>query len=124
MCRVPLALLGIAAMAALVPPGQARQADVSGAWDLVIQTRHGEMGSTVRFAQDGEKLKVSMTDPRGGDTTGEGSIRGNDIRWSVVRKTAHGTLTVVYTGTVQGNAMSGQADIEGGDSAPWKAVRR
>lgn len=124
MCRVPLALLGIAAMAAVGPLGRARQADVSGAWELVIQTRHGEMASTVRFAQDGEKLKVSMTDPRGGDTTGEGSVHGSDIRWSVVRKTAHGTLTVVYTGTVQGNVMSGQADIEGGDSAPWKAVRR
>lgn len=124
MRKVSLALLGITAMASLGSLGQARQADVSGAWDLVIQTRHGEMASTVRFVQDGEKLKVSMTDPRGGDTIGEGSIQGSDIRWSVVRKTANGTLTVVYTGTVQGTAMSGQADIEGGDSAPWKAVRR
>jgi hypothetical protein len=124
MLRVPLALVGVFALAVpglLIPAGQA---DVNGAWELVIETRNGEMTSTVKFAQDGDKLKVSMTGPRGGETTGEGSIKGDDIQWSVVRNTERGQRTVVYKGTVQGGAMSGQADIGDGRSVPWKAVKQ
>jgi hypothetical protein len=124
MSRVPLALLGVSALALLGVLAPARQTDVSGAWNLVIETRHGEMTSTVKFVQEGDKLKVSMTGPRGGETTGEGSIKGNEIQWSLLRDTSRGRLTVVYTGTVQGATMSGQADIADGRSAPWKAVKQ
>ena len=124
MRRVSLALLGISALAALGLLAPAGQADVSGAWELVIETRNGEMTSTVRFAQEGDKLKVSMAGPRGGETSGEGSIKGNDIQWSIVRNAADGQRTVVYKGTVQGGTMSGQAEIGDGGSVPWKAVKR
>ncbi len=124
MRKVSLALLGVAALAGLAVVAQARPADVTGSWELVIETRHGEMTSTVRFAREGDKLKVSMMGPRGRETTGEGSIKDNEIQWSVVRTTPRGQLTIVYKGTVQGGTMSGQADIGGSGNAPWKAVRQ
>jgi len=124
MRRVSLALVGVWALAALVVSARSGQTDVSGSWELVIETPHGEMTSTVRFVQDGEKLKVSMTGPRGGETNGEGSVKGDDIQWSVIRTTAEGQRTVVYKGTVQDGTMSGQAEIDVGRSAPWKAVKR
>ena len=123
MRRVPLALLGVSALAALGVLAPAWQTDVSGAWELVVETPHGEMTSTVKFIQEREILKVSMTGPRGRETTGEGSIRGDEIEWSIVRDTGSDKLTVVYKGTVQGGTMSGQADISDGRSAPWKAVK-
>ena len=124
MRRVPLALLGVSVVAAFGVLAPAWQTDVSGAWELVVETPHGEMTSTVKFIQEREILKVSMTGPRGRETTGEGSIKGNEIQWSIVRDTSRGQLTVVYKGTVQGGTMSGQADIADGRSAPWKAVRK
>lgn len=124
MRRLSLALLAVSTIGSLGVLVQAQPADVSGAWDLVIETQHGEMTSTVEFVQQGDKLKVSMTEPRGGSATGEGSITGSDIQWSIIRNTARGRRTVVYKGTVQGTTMSGQADTGGGASAPWKAVRR
>jgi hypothetical protein len=124
MRKMSLAIVGVLALAALGVPAHAGQADVSGTWELVIQTRHGEMTSTVQFVQDGEKLKVSMTGPRGRETNGEGSIKGGDIQWTIVRVTSKGERTVVYKGTVQDGTMSGQADISDGRSAPWKAVKR
>jgi hypothetical protein len=124
MHRVSLALLGVVALAALSVLAQARQTDVSGAWELVIETPNGEMTSTVKFIQEGDKLTVSMTGPRGRETTGEGSIKGEEIQWSVVRDTERGQLTVVYKGAVQGGTMSGQAEIGGTRTAPWKAVKQ
>jgi len=124
MRRVPLVLLGVSALALMGVLAPAVQTDVSGAWELVLETPRGEMTSTLRFVQDGENLKVSMTGPRGRETTGEGSIKGSDIQWSIVRSTARGEFTVVYKGTVQGGTMSGQAEIGDGTSVPWKAVKR
>jgi len=124
MRRAPLALLGFSAIISLGIMAQAGQADVNGNWDLVVQTPHGEMTSTVTFIQDGDELKVSMKGPRGGDTAGVGTIKGSDIQWSIVRETAGGKLTIVYSGTVQGGTMSGDAKIGDRDTAPWKAARK
>jgi hypothetical protein len=124
MRRVSPTLLVISIIASLGALGQAGATDVSGEWELVVETRHGEMTSTVKFIQEGESLKVSMTEPRGGDTPGEGTIKGNDIQWSIVRETARGRLTIVYKGTVRGAVMSGQAQIGDDASAPWKAAKK
>lgn len=124
MRRASLALLGVSVFASLGVLAQARQTDVSGEWELVIQTRRGEMTSTVNFVQEGKKLRVSMKGPRGSDTTGEGTIKGSDIQWSIIRDTARGKLTIVYKGTVQGATMSGEAQIGDLESAPWKAAKK
>ena len=121
MRRVPLALVGVSALALM---GALAPADVSGTWELVIETPRGEMTSTVGFVQDEDTLKVSMTGPRGRETAGEGWIRGDEIQWTIVRATPRGERTVVYKGTVQGGTMSGQAEIGDGASVPWKAVKR
>ena len=123
MSRVLLVVAGIGLLAGLAALSPAGQTDVSGSWQIVVQTRRGEMTSTATFVQDGERLKVSMTGPRGRETSGEGSIKGRDIRWTVVRDTAQGRRTIVYSGTVQDGEMSGQAEIGGGNTVPWKAVK-
>jgi len=124
MRRVPLALVGVSALALMGALAPAVPAEVSGTWELVIETQRGEMTSTVRFVQDGDKLKVSMTGPRGRETAGEGWIKGDEIQWTITRATPRGERTVVYKGTVQGGTMSGQAEIGDGASVPWKAVKR
>ncbi len=123
MRRMTLAIVGIGLLTGLAALSAAGQADVGGSWRLVIQTPRGEMTSTATFIQDGGRLKVSMTGPRGRETTGEGSIKGRDIQWTVVRDTAQGRRTIVYTGTVQDGEMSGQAEIDGGNTVSWKAVK-
>jgi hypothetical protein len=124
MRRFPLAFLAVSIIASLGALGQTGRTDVSGEWELVVETRNGEMASTVKFTQEGENLKVSMTEPRGGDITGEGSIKGNDIQWSIVRETGRGKLTIVYKGTVQGATMFGQTLIGDVSGAPWKASKK
>jgi len=102
----------------------AQAADVSGEWELTIQSPRGEMTSTAKFVQDGEKLTVTMTGPRGRDTTGEGTIKGNAIQWSVTRTGPEGdAFTIKYSGTVEGNTMSGTAETPRG-SVNWKATKK
>jgi len=124
MLRASPGVLAFSIIASLSVLAQAGRIDVSGEWELVIQTQHGEMTSTIKFIQQGQSLRVSMAEPRGGDTTGEGTIQGGDIQWAIVRNTARGSLKIVYSGTVDGAAMTGQAQIGDHDSAPWKAEKR
>jgi len=102
----------------------AQVADVSGEWDVTIQTPRGEMTLTAKFTQDGDKLTVTMVGPRGGEASGEGTIQGNSIQWSITRSGPEGnSLTVTYKGTVEGTTMSGTAENPRG-TANWKATKK
>jgi len=102
----------------------AQVADVSGEWELTIQSPRGEMTSTAKFVQDGEKLTVTMTGPRGREATGEGTIQGNAIQWSITRTGPEGDeFTIKYSGTVEGATMSGTAETPRG-SVNWKAKKK
>jgi len=102
----------------------AQTANVSGEWDMTIQTPRGEMSLTTKFTQDGEKLTVSMVGPRGGEANGEGTIQGTAIQWSVTRTGPEGnSFTVTYKGTVEGTSMSGTAENPRG-TVNWKATKK
>jgi hypothetical protein len=102
----------------------AQVTDVSGEWELTVQTPRGDMTLTTKFTQEGEKLAVIMTGPRGGESSGEGTIQGNAIQWSVTRTGPEGNpFTVTYKGTVEGTTMSGTAENPRG-TINWKATKK
>ncbi|HCS48504.1 MAG: hypothetical protein A2V45_16680 [Candidatus Aminicenantes bacterium RBG_19FT_COMBO_58_17] len=97
--------------------------NVSGEWDLTINTPRGEMTSTAKFVQEGEKLTVTMISPRG-ESTGTGTIKGADIEWTVTRETPRGQMTITYKGKVEGNTMKGEAQMGDFGTAEWKAAKK
>lgn len=101
----------------------AQTATVAGSWEITVNSPRGEMTNPMTIAQDGEKITVTMTTQRG-ESTGQGTVKGNAIEWSVVRTTPRGEFTVVYKGTVEGNTMSGQAQMGDFGSMEWKAVKK
>lgn len=121
MCLLNLAALVL--FSAVILAG-VQTANVSGEWELTLQTPRGEITLTTKFTQDGEKLAVTMEGPRGGESSGEGTIQGNAIQWSVTRSGPEGnSFTVTYKGTVEGNTMSGTAENPRG-SVNWKATKK
>ncbi len=101
----------------------AQTANVAGTWDITVNSPRGEMTNPMTITQDGEKITVTMTSPRG-ESTGTGTVKGNEIEWSVTRTTPRGEFTVVYKGKVEGNTMSGQAQMGDFGSMDWKAVKK
>ena len=59
--------------------------NVTGEWDLTRKTPQGDRTSPITFTQDGEKLTVKMTGRNGEEITGTGTVKGNDIEWSITR---------------------------------------
>lgn len=101
-----------------------QEADISGEWQITIQSPRGPMTIDARFVQEGTKLTVTMTGPRGSKSSGEGTIQGETARWSISRSTSRGERTIVYTGTVKGATMSGTADLGEMGTVGWTAAKK
>jgi len=98
--------------------------DVSGDWELTTESPRGERTSNIHFEQDGENLTVTMEGRRGGETTGKGTIKEDKIEWTITRSTRGSEFTITYTGTVEGDTMSGEIQMGERGSRPWKAKRK
>ncbi|MGB4704718.1 MAG: hypothetical protein WBI18_06560 [Candidatus Saccharicenans sp.] len=101
------------------------QVNVTGEWSFTITTPRGERTSDIKFVQEGEKLTVTMQGMRGGEITAEGTVKGNQIEWSVTRETPQGTFTMTYRGKIEdANTITGEVEMGNFGTATWKAVRK
>jgi len=105
-------------------PLSSQEVNVSGTWDLTTQSPRGERTSPVVFEQTGETLKVNMTSFRGDEMTGTGTVKGQDIEWTITRTTPRGDMTIIYKGKVQGDTMSGEVQMGDFGAAPWTAKKQ
>lgn len=99
--------------------------DVSGEWELTSEGRQGPRTQTIKIEQDGEKITVTM-EGRMGEMTGEGTIKDNKIEWEITRTMRDMEMTMTYTGTVDGDTMSGEMEMSMGNRGPseWTAKKK
>ncbi|MFO7867008.1 MAG: hypothetical protein R6V00_04230 [Candidatus Aminicenantes bacterium] len=98
--------------------------DVSGEWEVTIKTQEDELVQSMRIEQDGESLYVIMEEEMpGAEMEGEGTIKDNNIEWSVSRSTPQGQLIMSFSGKVEGDSMSGVVMIAE-QGLRWTAVRK
>ena len=111
--------------ALLLLAGSALAQDVSGEWELSSEGRQGMQTQTIKIEQDGEKITVTMAG-RQGEMTGEGTIKDNKIEWKITRETQRGEFTQTYTGTVEGDSMSGEVQMSMGNmgAREWTAKKK
>ncbi|MCJ7580622.1 MAG: hypothetical protein MUP98_08815 [Candidatus Aminicenantes bacterium] len=109
----------------LAGSGLALDQDVAGEWEITSEGRQGPQTQAIKIVQDGEKITVTM-EGRGGETTGEGTIKDNKIEWKITRETQRGEFTSTYTGTVDGDTMSGTMQMSMGERPPteWTAKKK
>jgi hypothetical protein len=106
--------------------------DLTGDWEMTTESPRGEITQIIHIEQDGEKLILTMQGGMGrrggqgggGAITAEGTISGNKVEWSFTRNTPRGDFTTKYTGTVEGDTMSGEVDRGQRGTAPWSAKRK
>ena len=99
------------------------ETDVSGDWEITIQTQRGDMTQSMTIEQNGESITVTMQGRQGREFTGQGTIKGNAVEWTITRTSQRGEFTMTYTGMVDGNSMSGEASVMN-RTIEWSAVRK
>lgn len=117
-----LLLMGLVALAA---------ADVTGDWEFTMTMgQRGPITQAMKFVQTGEKLAVTMTrmgrDGNPVEIKGEGTVKGNDIEWTVVRTGRDGQeMKTTYKGKiVDANTITGTVEMGQMGSVEWKATKK
>ena len=130
--RTKLSWISIASFLALSLPALLRaQAptppktpDVAGIWALTMQTPQGEMTMDATFTQDKEAIKVSMMSPMGTDMKGEGTIKGQELQWTMAISTPNGEFSLEFKAKLDGEAMSGEIQMGDFGSSTFSAKKK
>ncbi len=104
-------------------PKEAPAVNVTGTWDMAVETPQGTMSLSAAFKQEGEKLTGTQSSQLG-EIALEGSVKGADIAFVVVIDMQGQTLTISYTGKIDGDTMSGAIEMGGFGSSTWTAQKR
>ena len=118
VCAVLCAMALVFSMASFGAPQAAK---VAGKWEMTSEGRQGPVTRNMTIEQDGEKIKGTLSGPRG-DQEFTGTIKGKDISFIVKFQTPNGERTVEYKGTVDGDSMKGTVEM-GQRTVEWTAKR-
>jgi hypothetical protein len=99
--------LVVAGVAGAVVSLAAMAADVSGNWNLSVETAQGTRTPTMTLAQKGEELTGTYHSQRG-DQPLTGSIKGKDVKFSYTIGGGDRSLTINYEGTLDGDTIAGK----------------
>lgn len=95
---------------------------VDGTWTLNMQTPMGDRQSSVTLKSEGGALTGTQSADGNSTEIFEGAVNGNSVSWKV-SITSPMPLTLAYTGTVEGDQMSGSMGISGFGSWPYSGSR-
>jgi hypothetical protein len=105
------------------PDASLVQIDVTGTWDLRVETSGGVATPSVTFKQESDKI-TGIYRGRMGESKLEGTLRANKITFSVHLQFQDQPTTIIYSGTVEKDMMKGTARFDGRGSASWTGKRR
>lgn len=112
---------------------ESQPANIGGAWQISWQGRGGTQQATMQIQQDGSKLTGTFEDASGSSSV-TGSVSGNNVSFNV--QIQGRPMTLAFTGTINGDKMSGTFSPQGGSgggrggrggaqgSHTWSGVRQ
>jgi hypothetical protein len=100
----------------------AAPASIAGPWQFTVELAMGTGKPLVTFKQDGEKI-TGTYEGRYGKSNLEGTVKDNQVQFTVTVVAEGATVSGVFTGTFENDRMSGEVDYEGAGDGTWSAVR-
>ena len=124
MKKLALLVLGVALVAApAFAQNAAKPVNITGAWEMTVETPQGTMVITANYKQDGETLTGNHVSEMG-EAALKGTVKGNDIEYTLTLDMGGQQMSIVHKAKVDGDTMTGSADIEGMGSITFKCKRK
>jgi len=105
------------------PDAKPAAVDVTGVWDMTVESPQGAMDIVATYKQEGEKLTGTQASPMG-EVALNGTVVGNEIKYVLNIDMNGQQMTISFAGKVDGDKMAGVFDFGGMGSAGWSAKRR
>jgi hypothetical protein len=101
-------------------------ADVSGTWQVAVETNQGSGNPTIVLQQQGENVTGTFHSQVFGESKITGTVKGNAIEFGFEGDAGGQTIKVSYKGTIDSpTAMKGTAVYAGfDDKATWTATKK
>lgn len=96
--------------------------DITGKWDMSIETGQGPMSVQATFKVEGDKVSGAIAGPQG-EVPITGTISETELSFWLTVDTSNGQLTVTFTGKPGKDKLEGTADFGGRGSGAWSATR-
>jgi autotransporter translocation and assembly factor TamB len=126
MSRIAVLLAVVVLVAAPVPAqdvAKEKKVDVTGTWEMTVESPQGAMTVTANYKQDGETLTGTHVSEMG-EAPLKGTVKGTDINYTLTIDMQGQQFTIVHTGKIDGNTITGTADIGGMGTINWTAKRK
>jgi hypothetical protein len=123
MSRLKVCLPALLALSLAVPAVAAAQSNVSGPWEVTIDSPQGAMTLDADLKQDGEALTGMITSPMG-NVEIKGTFKNDELAFSYSVPLQGQNLDITMTGKLAGDTIDGLVAIAGLGEVPWKAKRK
>src|SRR5262245_49846928 len=122
MKRLVCVLSALACALVLAVSALAQSPNVTGDWDVTLNTPQGAVDVKASFKQDGEKLAGAMKNPRG-ETPIEGTVKGKEIKFKYTIKFQDQDMVITMSGNLDGDNVKGDVDFGGLAQGDWSGKR-
>lgn len=123
MPRLKVCLPALLALSLAVPAMAAAQANITGPWEVTIDSPQGPMSIDANLKQDGEVLTGMIVSPMG-NVELKGTFKNNELAFSYSVPLQGQNLDITMTGKLAGDTIDGLVAIAGLGEVPWKAKRK
>lgn len=103
--------------------GAAGLAQIAGTWSVTTNTPQGNQTATMTIAQTGESFTGTMNSEMGSLPVTDGQVNGRSVTWSITIQMGGQSMTVNFSGDVEGTRMRGTAELGSFGSATFTAEK-
>jgi hypothetical protein len=96
---------------------------IDGRWKVTLNTPMGAREAILELVTEGTLLKGRWSGPQGTQEFAGGTVEGNSLAWQVEVSGPMGTMTLRFTGTVEGDKLTGNVQFGSFGSGTFSGVR-
>jgi hypothetical protein len=93
-----------------------------GNWKILMKTPMGDRTASLALKATGDTLTGKQSGEQGSTDIFEGKVSGNDVSWKI-SITNPFSLTLTFSGKIDGNKIAGSVDTGGMGSFPFDGAR-
>ena len=123
ICLVAVSAVPAYAQEAPKPAEPPATVDVTGVWDMSVETPNGTIENVATLKQEGEKLTGTLASQMG-EIAMEGTAVGSEIKWILNIDMGGQQVAIAFAGKVEGETMAGVFEMGGMGTAGWSAKKR
>jgi hypothetical protein len=97
--------------------------DVAGVWAVTIKMSQSEMAMDATFTQDKEAIKVSMMSPYGLEMKGEGTVKGQELVWTLATG-KDDNVSLAFKAKLDGDSMTGEVQMGDFGTSTFSAKKK